>query len=186
MRAVRVLRRSGPSRYNGPERNDTAKQRESTIMSGREAKFCLDRNQVRWVLIGGVINRKTPQDDPDKGINLPIEKIQLIETTQIERRHKNSLAVPATVAAVVILALFGWLSTITLWVGVPGLAAGAALLLWGLKRLSGTTERLDAFQIVASGTNPEEWYIVGSHHEVLGFINGVQAEMKANQHTARL
>jgi len=154
-------------------------------MSGREAKFCLDRNQVRWVLIEGVINRKTPQDDPDKGMNLPIERIQSIEKTQIERRHKNSLAAPATVAGIVILALFGWLATISLWVGVPGLAAGAAVLLWGLMRLSGTTERLDAFQIVASGTNPADWYIVGSHHEVIGFINGVQAELEANQHAPR-
>ena len=67
-------------------------------MSGREAKFCLDRNQVRWVLLEGVINRKAPQDDPDKGMNLAIEKIQSIESTQVERRHKNSLAVPATLA----------------------------------------------------------------------------------------
>ena len=154
-------------------------------MSDREAKFCLDRNQVRWVLLEGVINRKTPQDDPDKGMNLPVEKIQSIEKTQIERRHKNPLATPATVAGVLILALFGWLSTISLWLGVSGLAVGAVVLLWGLRRLGGTTEPLDAFQIVASGTNPEDWYIVGSHLEVQGFIEGLRAELQAHQHAAK-
>jgi hypothetical protein len=154
-------------------------------MSGREAKFCLDRNQVRWVLIEGVINRKTLQDDPDKGLNLSVERIEAIEKTQIERRHKNPLAKPAAITGILLLGLFGWLATISLWVGVPGLAAGAGVLLWGLLRLSGTTEKMDAFQIVAPGINPEDWYIVGSHHEVLGFINGVRAEMEASHPAAR-
>ncbi|MBI2819454.1 MAG: hypothetical protein HYX73_05700 [Acidobacteria bacterium] len=150
-------------------------------MSGWEAKFCLDRNQVRWVLLEGVINRKTPQDDPDKGMNLAIEKIQSIENTQVERRHENPLARPAMVAGFLILALFGWLSTITLWAGVPGLIIGAIVLGWGLLRLGGTTERLDAFQIVAPGTNPKDWYIVGSHLEVLGFIEGLRKEIQQIQ-----
>ena len=64
-------------------------------MGSQEAKFCLDRNQVRWVLLEGVINRKTQQDDPDKGMNLPVGQIQSIEKTSIERRHKNPLAGPA-------------------------------------------------------------------------------------------
>jgi hypothetical protein len=154
-------------------------------MGSREAKFCLDRNQVRWVLLEGVINRKTPQDDPDKGLNLPVEKIQAIEKTQIERRHKNPLARPAMLAGIVIVALSAWLTTSILWLGVPGLILGALMLVWGLVRLSGSTERLDAFQIVASGTKPEDWYIVGSHLEVQGFINGVRAEVEAKQPAAR-
>ncbi|MBI3934509.1 MAG: hypothetical protein HY316_07425 [Acidobacteria bacterium] len=147
-------------------------------MGGREAKFCLDRNQVRWVLLEGVINRKTKDDDPDKGMNLAVEKIQSIAKTQIERRHKNPLAAPATLAGVLMLGLFGWLATSSWWLGLPGLVVGGAALLWGLARLSGTTERLDAFQIVASGTNPQDWYIVGSHHEVIGFIEGLRSEME--------
>lgn len=150
-------------------------------MSGREAKFCLDRNQVRWVLLEGVINRKTPQDDPDKGMNLPVEKIQSIENTQVERRQKNPLARPAALAGFAILVLCGWVSTIYFWVGVPGLVVGTIVLGWGLLRLGGTTERLDAFQIVASGTNPEDWYIVGSHLEVLGFIEGLRKEIQPIQ-----
>jgi hypothetical protein len=154
-------------------------------MSSREAKSCLDRNQVRWVLLEGVINRKTSQDDPDKGLNLPVANIQSIETRQIERRTKNPLAGPATALAIVILAVSGWIATSVFWLGVPGLAIGAIVLIWGLMRLSGSTERLDAFQIVASGTNPEDWYIVGSHLEVQGFINGVRAEVEAKQSAAR-
>jgi hypothetical protein len=154
-------------------------------MSGREAKFCIDRNSVHWVLLEGVINRKTSQDDPDKGLNLPVERITSIEKTQVERRHNNLLAKPATVAGIAILALCGWLATVSLWVGIPGLVVGAVVLLWGLTRLSGTTERMDAFQLVAPGTNPKDWYIVGSHLEVLGFIEGVRAEMAVNQDAVR-
>ena len=65
--------------------------------------------------------------------------------------------------------------------GVPGLVVGAIILLWGLMRLSGTTERIDAFQIVAAGTRREDWYVVGSHHEVIGFVEGVGKEMQQAQ-----
>ena len=146
-------------------------------MAGHEAKFCLDRNQVRWVLLEGVINRKTPQDDPDKGMNLPVGKIQSIQETVIERRHKNPLAAPATYAGIFLLALSGWLTAYSLWAGAPGLIVGAIILVWGLMRLSGTTEKLSSYQIEATGTNPPEWLIVGSHHEVLGFIEGLRAEI---------
>ncbi|HWP83620.1 MAG TPA: hypothetical protein VNN17_00385 [Terriglobia bacterium] len=147
-------------------------------MPGREAKFCIDRNQVRWVLLEGVINRKTPQDDPDKGLNLPVEQITAIEKTQVKKRHKNPLAKPAAAAGLLLLALFGWLATLSLWLGVPGLVAGLYALIWGLMRLPGTTETLDAYQIVAAGTHPEDWYIVGSHPEVEGFIAGLRRELE--------
>ena len=148
-------------------------------MSGREAKFCLDRNQVRWVLLEGIINRKTQQDDPDKGTNLPVEKIQAIEKITVERHHSSPLAKPAFIIGVVILGLFGWLSTVSIWAGLPGLIVGALVMLWGLKRLSGTTEQLEAFKIVAPGFNVQDWTVVGSHHEVMGFIEGLRAEMQA-------
>jgi hypothetical protein len=147
-------------------------------MAGREAKFCLDRNQVRWVLLEGVINRKTPQDDPDKGMNLPITKIQSIQETFIERRHNNPLAKPAVFAAILLLAISGWLTTYSLWAGVPGLILGALVLIWGMMRLSGSTEKLTSYQILASGTNPQEWLVVGSHHEVVGFIEGLRNEVE--------
>ena len=150
-------------------------------MAGREAKFCLDRNQVRWVLLEGVINRKTPQDDPDKGLNLPVAKIQSIQETVIERRHKNPLAAPATLAGVFLLAVSGWIAASSPWLGLPGLVIGALILVWGMKRLSGSVEKLGSYQIVAPGTNPEEWLIIGSHHEVIGFIEGLRKEVEQAQ-----
>jgi hypothetical protein len=150
-------------------------------MPGREAKFCTDRNQVRWVLLEGVINRKTQQDDPDKGLNLPVEKIQRIEQTVIERRHKSPVAKPAMLFGIVLLALFGWVATSHLWVGVPGLVIGAIVLFWGLARISGTVEKLDSFQIVVPGMNPQELLVIGSHLEVTGFIEGVRKEVEQAQ-----
>ena len=150
-------------------------------MSGREAKFCLDRNGVRWVLLEGVIHRKGAQDDPMGGKELPVAQIQRIDKTAVERRTRSPLALPATYAGLVLLALFSWMATSFWWLALPGLILGGILMLWGLMRMSGQVERLDAFQIVASGTAPEEWYVVGSHHEVLGFIEGVQAELEQIQ-----
>jgi hypothetical protein len=147
-------------------------------MSDREAKFCLDRNQVRWVLLEGVINRKTQQDDPAAGMNMPVSKIQSIEKASIERHSKSLVAAPAVITGLVLLALFGWLATVSIWAGVPGLIVGAIVLIWGLRRISGTTERIDAFQLVVPGIRPEDCYIVGSHHEVVGFIEGVRKEME--------
>ena len=150
-------------------------------MPGREAKFCLDRNQVRWVLLEGVINRKTPQDDPDKGLNLPVARIQRIEETSIERRQKNPLASPAMFAGLFLLALSGWITRFSVWAGVPGFIIGAFVFIWGLKRLSGSVEKLGSYQIIAAGTNPQEWLIVGSHHEVIGFIDGLRHEVEQAQ-----
>jgi hypothetical protein len=147
-------------------------------MAGREAKFCLDRNQVRWVLLEGVINRKTPQDDPDKGMNLPVSKIQRIEETVIERQHKNALAAPASFAGLLVLALSGWIASSSLWLGLPGLILGALVLIWGLRRISGSREKLGSYQIIAAETTPQDWLIVGSHHEVVGFIEGLRAELE--------
>jgi hypothetical protein len=147
-------------------------------MASHEAKFCLDRNQVRWVLLEGVINRKTPQDDPDKGLNLPVSQIQSIEKTSIERRHKSMVAMPAAIIGLAIVLLSGWLYTLNRWLGAPGLVIGTIVFLWGATRISGTREQLDAFQLVAKGTTPDQWYIVGSHHEVIGFIEGLQKEME--------
>jgi hypothetical protein len=152
---------------------------ESAVMSSREAKFCLDRNKVRWVLLEGVINRKTQEDDPAGGQNLPVSQIQRIEKTVVEIKRRSPVAMPAVYAGLILAALFGWIAAMSLWVGLPGVVLGAVVLLWGLMRLGGTTEKLDAFQIVAPGIRTEEWRVLGSHHEVLGFIHGVEAEMGA-------
>lgn len=150
-------------------------------MSGRDAKFCQDRNGVRWVLIEGVINRKTAADDPAGGMNLPVAKIQSLEKTSVERRQKSPLAAPATLAGIVLLALSGWIASAVLWLGLPGLVLGAVVLVWGLQRLSGSVERLDASQIVAPGLVPADWLIVGSHAEVTGFVEGLKKEVAEAQ-----
>jgi hypothetical protein len=150
-------------------------------MSGQEAKFCLDRNQVRWVLIEGVINRKTQQDDPAGGMNLPVEKIQRIEKKVVTRQHKSPLAAPITIAGIVLMALSGLIAVSSLWMGVPGLVVGSILIIWGLMRISPAVERIDAFQIVAPGTTPQEWLVVGSHHEVVGFLEGLERELAKSQ-----
>src|SRR5688572_33402249 len=154
-------------------------------MAGSEAKFCLDRNKVRWVLLEGVINRKSHQDDPAAGQNLAVSQIQRIEKTTIERKHRSPVALPATYAGLFLLAVFVWVATMLWWVGLPGLVIGAAILLWGLMRLGGQTETIEAFQIGAPGVRAEDWYLVGSHDEVMGFIGGVEKEMEARKSPVR-
>ena len=151
----------------------------------REAKFCLDRNKVRWVLLEGVINRKAHDDDPAGGQNLAVSEIQRIEKTVVERKQRSPLALPATYAGLGILALFGWITTLSMWAGIPGLALGAIVLLWGLMRLGGQTERIDAFRIVAPGIRADEWVVVGSHAEVQGFLGGVEKEMEVLRQAVR-
>jgi hypothetical protein len=150
-------------------------------MNSRQAKFCQDRNKVRWVLLEGVINRKTQQDDPTKGKELPVAQITGIEQTAVERVHRSPVARPAIYGGLALLALFGWMATAYWWWALPGLFLGAATLFWGLKHNSGQKEVLDAYQIVAPGTNPEDWRVIGSHAEVAGFIEGVRLEMEEAQ-----
>jgi hypothetical protein len=150
-------------------------------MSSRQAKFCQDRNKVRWVLLEGVINRKTPQDDPAKGKDLAVAQITGIEKTSIERVQRSPLARPAIYAGLVFLALGGGMAAVAWWWMLPGLILGAVTLFWGLQQSSGQKEVLDAYQIVASGTNPEDWRVIGSHEEVQGFIEGVRSAMQEAQ-----
>ena len=52
-------------------------------------------------------------------------------------------------------------------------------------RLGGSVERIEAYQIVASGARSEDCLVVGSHHEVLGFISGVEKEIEALRQAVR-
>jgi hypothetical protein len=150
-------------------------------MSSRQAKFCLDRNSVRWVLLEGVITRTTQLDDPTAGKTLPVSQITGIEKASVERVSRSPLAKPAIYVGAVLLALFGWLAASTWALALPGLALGAIVLFWGLVRLPGQKEVLAAYQILAPGTHPPEWQLVGSHTEVLGFIDGLRRDMQEIQ-----
>ena len=150
-------------------------------MSGREAKFCLDRDKVRWVLLEGVINRKTDQDDPTGGENLPFTQLTGVEKTSVTRVRRSPLAWPAIYAGVAMLALFAWIATANWWLALPGILLGVVVLFWGLRRVSGQKEVLDAYQLLAPGTRPEDWLVIGSHLEVLGFVEGVRQEVEANR-----
>ena len=150
-------------------------------MGSRQAKFCLDRNSVRWVLLEGVITRTTQLDDPTAGKTLPVSQITAIEKTTVERVRRSPLARPAVYAGAVLLALFGWLAASTWVLALPGLALGAIVFFWGLVRLPGQREVLAAYQILAPGIHPPEWQLVGSHAEVLGFIDGLRRDMQEIQ-----
>jgi len=150
-------------------------------MNSRQAKFCMDRNKVRWVLLEGVINRKTQQDDPTKGKELPVAQITGVEQTAVERVRRSPVARPAIYGGLALLVVFGWIASAYWLLGFPGMVLGVILLFWGLKRNPGQKEVLDAYQIVAPGTNPEDWRIIGSHAEVAGFIEGLRLEMEEAQ-----
>lgn len=149
-------------------------------MGSRPSKFCQDRNGVRWVLLEGMITRKSAQDDPAGGKNLPVERVTSVEKTVVARVNRSPLAWPAIYLACISLAVSAWIASLDiskLFV-VPTLLAGLWLLFWGLARMKGTTEMLDAYQLIINGgQKTAEWLIVGSHEEVQGFIEGVRDAM---------
>lgn len=116
-----------------------------------------------------------------EGQNLPIQQVTGIEKITVQRVHRSRLAWPVTLFAVGLLALF-WVIADTSWVAaIPGFAVGLASLYWGIKRISPTTETLDAHQIIVPGTDPKDWVVVGSIAEVLGFIEGVKIELQEKE-----
>lgn len=155
-------------------------------MPYRQAKFCIDRNHRRWSLLEGMITRKEPNDGPTEGAELPIQQVVSVEKTAVKRLHRSRLGWPVALVAVGILALSWWTATVWLVAAIPGFVVGFTLLYWGASRIRARTETLDAFQIVASGTKPEEWLLVGSNPEVLGFVEGVKIELKEKEQGAPL
>lgn len=148
-------------------------------MGSLQSKFCQDRNGVKWVLLEGMITRKTPQDDPTGGKNLPVTRVSSVEKTSIKRVNRSPLAWPAIYAACVFLALTAWIFSMDLpvFAAAPTLLIGVWILFWGLARVKGREELLDAYQLITNGQKLSDWLIVGSHEEVLGFIDGVQNDM---------
>lgn len=148
-------------------------------MGRREAKYCLDENHIKWSLVEGVITRKGAQDGPHDGKTLPVSQITAIEKTQIERKYRSPLAWPATLVALVILALSFWLAFLSLLAALPGIAVALPLLVWGAKRIPARTETSGAFQLVAKVENPDDWVLAGAVPEVEGFVEGIRADMAA-------
>lgn len=150
-------------------------------MGDRETKFCQDRNKIRWILIEGKITRSAPEDDPTAPNELPVEQINGVEKTSVQRKTRSPLAWPAIYVSLVLLAVTAWLLSMpgaARVVAVVPLILGCAALLWGLSRVKGNTELIDAYQLIVSGARKPEWLIVGSHNEVEGFIGGLRKELK--------
>jgi len=150
-------------------------------MPYQQAKFCLDLNHIRWSLVEGVLTRKTSQDGPTEGRELPIRQVTCIEKTTFQRTMRSRFAWPATLFALGLLALSVVLAMIWWPASLPGFAIGLPLLRWGVKRIPPQTETLEAFRLVAPAPNPEDWVLVGGIPEVEGFIAGIRAELEEKE-----
>ena len=150
-------------------------------MAYRQAKYCLDQNFIRWSLVEGVITRKTAADGPTEGQELSLSQIMRIEKTAFQRTVRARLAWPVTVFAAVLLALSVVLAG-TWWpASLAGFAVGLLLLSWGVRRIPPQTETLDAFRLVTSVPNPDDWILVGAVPEVEGFVDGIKADLEENK-----
>ena len=149
-------------------------------MGSWQSKYCLDQKHIKWSLVEGVITRKSAQDGPYDGQTLPVSQIQAIEKTQIQITHRSPLGWPVTLIGLVVLGLSFWIALGSWLAAAPGLAFGLLLLVWGVKRIPAQTETIGAFRMVAQVQNPDAWIMAGEVPEVQGFIDGVKADMAAN------
>ncbi|OFV97917.1 MAG: hypothetical protein A3F68_01955 [Acidobacteria bacterium RIFCSPLOWO2_12_FULL_54_10] len=153
-------------------------------MASRPSKFCMDLDRNRWTLLDGVITRKTQNDGPMDGKTLSIDQVFGIEKTFVSRSEKSPLALPVVFFGVIVL-LISWLIAMWWWVAaVPGFLIGVICLLWGLKKIFPKTHSVDAYKIIAPNTNPNEWMIVGSISEIMGFVEGVRTELQQKEKQA--
>ncbi|MBI3894864.1 MAG: hypothetical protein HY313_02930 [Acidobacteria bacterium] len=150
-------------------------------MAYRQAKFCMDLDRVRWTLLEGVITRKKQDDGPLEGQEAPIQRVSGVEKITVKRVHRSPLAWPVTLFGIGLLVLSSIVLTIGWVAAILGSVVGLACLFWGVKRISPKTEVLDAHQIVIPGTNPNDWVVVGSISEVLGFIEGIKIELQEKE-----
>jgi|SRR5579885_666729 len=152
-------------------------------MAHSPGKFCLDGNLVRWSLLNGVITRKNKDDEPLAGKELPVRDITGIEKVTITKKRRLPFGWHGVVIGVALLALCIWISNL------PGRAVtgliGIALLYWGAKRIPAITTVHEGYRIVAPGLSAEEWVVVGSMPEVLGFIEAVRSEIRQKNEAVR-
>ncbi len=142
-------------------------------MPHTSGKFCIDRNLVRWTLLNGIITRKTLQDDPTGGQELPVTQVKMVEKVTVKKIYRLPFGWPVAVFAAGLLAV-SWRAG-SLFVRLLCGLAGLACLYWGAKRIPARTTEHDAYRIVAPGVNPEEWMVVGSSSEITGFIEALRA-----------
>lgn len=167
--------------YNGSERTSSSEEEARRTMPYRQAKFCLDLNHIRWSLVEGVITRKTAQDGPTEGRELPISQVTRVEKTTFQRTVRSRFAWPVTLFALGLLALSIVLAVIWWPASLLGFGLGSLLLIWGIKRIPPQTETLDAYRLVAPVPDPDDWVLVGGIPEVEGFIAGIQAELEEKE-----
>lgn len=144
-------------------------------MACRQGKFAIDQNKVRWTLLEGVITRKNYQDAPMAGKELPVSRVTAVEKVTVVQTQRSRWGVPVTLLAVGLLVLSWWL-----WPTPVGILAGLLGLVcfyWGTRRIPSRKVVLDGYQMVAPSVAPEDWLVVGSSVEVLGFVEGVKAEL---------
>lgn len=155
-------------------------------MGRRAAKFCTDLDKIRWSLLKGVINRKSPQDGPTEGKEVSIEQVTAVEQRTVERVRRSPLGWPVSLAGTALL-LTGWGVVWALgWAAaIPLFLAGGAGIVWGARRIPGRTEVLEAHQIVIPGARPEDWLVVGSMPEAMGFVEGVKAELRERENRGK-
>ncbi len=134
-------------------------------------KFCGDVNKVRWSLIEGTITRTTIEGGIWNTTELPVQQVMGIEKLTIEQSHRSPLGVPVTLFAVALLAIAGWAGSIP--VGVIGLLC----LFWGLRLLPKQKISHEAHRLLGPGLDPEEWMLVGSGADIVGFVAALQTEL---------
>jgi hypothetical protein len=138
-------------------------------------KFCLDRNLVRWNLLNGVITRKTASDGPLDGQDVAASRVTAIEPTTFKKVERQPYGRAMIVIGVALLGLAWWVPSLTPRV-IFGLL-GLLLLYGGVERNRARVTIYDAFRIVIPGYDPAQWTVVGSTPEVMGIVEGIQAEM---------
>ena len=116
-------------------------------MPHQPGKFCIDQNLVRWTLLDGTITRKTLQDPPTGGQEMPAKRVRAIEKVTVKKAHRLPFGWPAALFAVALLGWAWW--THSLVVRLAGGLVGLTCLFWGLKRIPARTTEHEAYQIVA-------------------------------------
>ncbi|MBI4459617.1 MAG: hypothetical protein HY648_06130 [Acidobacteria bacterium] len=147
-------------------------------MAFREAKFCMDLDQIRWTLLDGVITRKRKDDGPTEGQEVSVHQVTGVEKTSVTRVRRSRLARPATLFGAGLLALAGIIAAISWMAATLAAVLGAATLFWGLKRIQAKKEVLDAYRLIIPGTDPNEWVMVGSIPEIAGFVEAIKIELQ--------
>jgi len=128
-------------------------------------------------LIQGVINRKTLQDPPTGGKEVPVQAVRAIQRTSVREVKRPPFGRAMILCAAVLLAA-AWHSTFLLIRGVAGLA-GLVFLYWGAERMRARVSFQDAFQLVIPGQRSEDWLVVGSTPEILAFIDSINPEISS-------